>query len=811
MVRQNRRSGPTGQLNNHLTIIILSILILIGIEIFLSQSKVIKYIEAGLIQKILAKTGYSTSQDIPFILIAVDGDFVEAHGCPPYQGTLGQQIARSLHDLGITGLVILDGNTLTIPNDTSKWITYLQPHILYWDAYSKRTLLKLPSPGVGIKPIDALVDLRLIKDENALFMPVSNKLMDMDILDAATWLIKQVKPDIKRPQKGTLIRFLGPPGTVPTLPLSKIVTGNFTPQDVGKRIAVEAITISACDALIKTPVADSGMSLGEWFINAAMTLTQSSVLKFLPVEQAAIVIIIFVILSIYIGRLRKIGHPVKRLIILMFLPILWVAIASIIAFDTGWIPPIIVPAGSFMFVYGSLTFYQLIQIDKTNQNMSARLIQVIERTGRSLEIQKKDADAIIQRLQRVVDFEDVLLFVLPQGKRHLKFLWGYRTDESIVKEKRRDINRRAWLDVIANPLGAMMPEFFKDSDSYDAFGVSIKEFEHIRGVMVLRLHKGFDLSVQQRRYLAAAARFITPLLAEDNNKDMDETAYKEQFASPDTLALVIHEQVLKYKNAIDRLPVGVIVADPLGFIHYINITAKNFVKMAGVLKQITEVYPFLEAVCKNTSYTPDRIMQLCASDEESIVIHWSDKGLNLHRDIRFHGLVIDLPDPTGSTTVSNLLQITIYESAYRTKAPYLDTQGFDMVVGLSGVLSGMKRVAEKENVSLLAVLPSKAQYTKGDPQAFKELLYKLLNTLIHSTKKGSRLEIRIKQNTKGMYIEILRPIQKIKQVNSANDIDVYTEYMDLSGLNEYGWGIEVVQIDNNMEAIRITAPRSEGE
>ena len=810
MVRQNRRSGPTDQLSNHLTIIILSILILIGIEVFISQSKDIKYIEASLIQKILAKTGYKANQNIPFILIAVDGDFVEAHGCPPYQGTLGQQIARSLHDLGITRILTFNGNNLTIPDVTSKWITYLQPHILYWDAYSKRTFLKLPRPGPGIKPIDALVDLRLIKDKNALFLPVANKFMDMDIPDAATWLIKQVKPDVKRPKKGSLIRFLGPPGTVPTLPLSKIVTGNFTPDDIGKRIAVVAITTSTCEGLIKTPVADSGMSLGEWFINAAMTLTQPSTLKFLPVEQAAIVIIIFVILSIYTGRSKKITHPVKRLIILMLLPVLWVALVTLIAFKTGWIAPIIVPAGSFMIVYGSLTFYQLIQIDRINKNMSARLIQVIERTGRSLEFQKNNAGVIIHRLQMVVDFEDLLLFVLPQGKRHLKFLWGYSSDESIVKEKRRDINRRAWLDVIANPLGAMMPDFFKDSDSYDAFGISIKEFEHIRGIMVLRLNKGFDLTIQQRRYLAAAARFITPLLTEDNYKDMEES-YKKQFVSPDTLALVIHEQVLKYKNAIDRLPVGVIVADPLGFIHYINVTARNFVKMAGVLKQNNEVYPLLKAICKNTSYTPDKIMQLCASDEESIVIHWADKRLNLYRDIRFQGLVIDLPDPTGSTIVSNLLQITIYEPAYSKKTPYSDTHNFDMVITLSQVLSGMKRVAEKENVSLIAVLPSKAQYIKGDPQAFKQLLYKLLNTLIHNTKKDSRLEIRIKQNIKGMYIEILRPIQRLKQANSANDIDVYTEYMDLSGLNEYGWGIEVVQIDNNMEAIRITAPRSEGE
>jgi PAS domain-containing protein len=388
-----------------------------------------------------------------------------------------------------------------------------------------------------------------------------------------------------------------------------------------------------------------------------MTLMESTPLKFAPPWVQVLITILMGILGLGFGSWSRPNSPWRRLGILLIFPLVWVTSAAFIIRRMGTVPPIVAPATVFAGVYGLFLIRHHASMVRTTQTLAARLAQVMERVGTLRQIEAADPLAvIIENLQRVVPFEDAFVFVLPDNSRHLKFLWSWHAAESAILERRRDVNRKGWLQVGAGPAGDYLHRFFRDHETSDAFGVPVREFDRIVGMLVLKLEKGQVLTLSQRRYLVAAAPFIGPLLKTPTPKTKTES--QSLLMHPESIALAVHEQVMRYKNALEHLPVGVLVADPIGRVHYINGIARKFAKRVGVQDPLTEIYPLLRLLCRNTPYTPAQIVELTGTEEESISIPWQDPATGRPKEIAFHSLVINLPDPTE--TVSNLLQVSIY-------------------------------------------------------------------------------------------------------------------------------------------------------
>jgi len=810
--RQGQRS-----MTDSVAFYIIMLMVLTGIGLWVANTDLIRSAEGKAVQFSSVKIR-PVRKKIPFILIAVDGDFTATHGCPAYTGKVAGKIIKSLKKLGINQIVTPGSITLTRP--LASGLVFLRPQVLYWDTYTKRSQLMLSGNVPGSRPIRAMVDLQPRPAGKSVFIPTNNLLMGNSVPGLPYWLARQVKDvKVRKPVHRELIRFIGPSGTIPTLPLSRIVQGDFRTQDVGDRLAVLAVTSSACTRLLPTAVDPDGMSAGEVMVNAAITLTRPGPLRFSRLHYQAGIIFLLFLLALGMGRWHRPASPWMRAAIGVAISLFWTVAALVTAIYSGLILPVVVPVSGFFVVYSVFILVHHNRLARVVRTISARLSQVLGRVDR-LAMNMADVgvdasmDQVMAAIKRAVAFEDAFVFVLPDKGRHLQFLWSMKSDESAIIERRRDIHRKGWLQVAADPLGAYLPRFFADHESSDAFAIPIREFDRINGALVLKLAKGLVLNHEQRQYLAATSTFLTPMLNGLRGKQRKMESSALSLMHPESIALAVHEQILRYKTAMDRLPLGVVVADPLGRVHYINSKALDFVRMIGFKGEIIDIYPVIQVLSRGSMYLPSRILQLSATENESISIPWTDPFSGHTKEITFQGLRIDLSNRTGSGAISNLLQVSIYEPDREIMQTGQGRagHGFDMVSSITDCLSDMKKTAEHAGVSILAVLPPTQVLFQGDPLEFGQGFARILNALIQSTSRNDNLELHIRRKGDRNSIEVTRRHREQKSMAARGNGDLAPTNTDgleinIENMKESGWSVSVEYTDQGTEIIQIVPPQ----
>jgi len=302
--------------------------------------------------------------------------------------------------------------------------------------------------------------------------------------------------------------------------------------------------------------------------------------------------------------------------------------------------------------------------------------------------------------------EQVLLFVLPRTRFHLRFLAASGGgDEHQVQERRRDIRRRPWSNVITNAVGEDMGTFLRDGSR--SYGVPILDFGRLLGVLVYRLEQGEPLEQRKRSVLERLGNHLAPLILET-----PETVHPGFFArlllrlSQNDLILreltrghVVSRQVVaqldKYREILGNIDSGIIYADLTGRILYQNSFAAVFLEKLG-LAGADNCRTVLEPLCKHNGCSVDLMFETLLSGDRLHPLAWQNESGSLVFQIlvgvmrqQFGGEEEEMADQRPSAMMLVIKDVTRIHHVDRLKGHVLHLSSYkakNLITGLLGYL-----------------------------------------------------------------------------------------------------------------------------
>ena len=567
---------------------LVAFVVLCAVTLLLELSPAIQALDRRL-ESLWASAFYTNKASLPFLLIAVDGETVREFGCPPYSEVVLDKIEYHLSFLGIEQLLLPDGADRWLQpalRNKKGRVSYLVPRLFAWDSYLKQWQSHLPEESKRIKPINATALSsrgNRVAVESVVELLPGDPPKDFSGQVLAWWMAEYMQAGTRQAVPSEVIRFLGPAGSVPTLPLSRVLQSDFTAEDVGRRLVVLGLTEESCALQLPVPTDPRGLSFGEFQIHAAATLYQS------PVTQVKglwryLLVVLSIAISMLVLRNVRIGLRLPLVGVAMVCWILTVLLFSRVA---QVLMPFIGPIVGHLLSFFYLSYYHSNLLICELRENNLRLAGALRKQTQTPELQK---DATVQQafdstvgfLRLLFPISQGFLFLTNTQGTHVTLAGEVDGSEADIGERRRDIRRRPWRDVLLNPSGDYMDHFLADRDK-KTYGVAMNVLGKCVGILVIAVEKRTQISENVRRILERLCQQLAVVVAGPEFVRPDQGVVRRIFKTvveADNLRLevgnikritnLVVSHFERYRAFLDHMNVGVAFADLMGNVYYSN-------------------------------------------------------------------------------------------------------------------------------------------------------------------------------------------------------------------------------------------------
>lgn len=589
----------------------------------------------------LGKISLPDDKPPPFFIVSVDSAAVDELGCPPYGPQVLDSVESSLRRLGIEKVWLVDGEDVWLnaqTRATAGAVTYRVPEVLLPSASARGLELHTPTPALRVEPLAAVVAPLLATNGRIIFAPSSIDEAGLDSRQLmASALARSVSPQVRDPDPGESVRFFGPAESVPTLPLSRILAGDFAPQDTAGREALLGISCVRCRPPLPVSSDEQGMSSAEVQVHAAASLLIAPI-HHLPRWQRGLAIYLFTLLVLLgMGRIR-LGFRVAFALITV---VGWIGLCAAMAYYALIVLPVAAPIVAFVLVYVYFSVHNTVYLVRELRLGNAKLARQIETWANPVE----DKDSIPAQLnfEYLVDFvrafmpvKGAYLFALPLEAFHYRMLLQLGFGEQDIRERRRDIRRMPWLGAISAPSGSELRGFMQDRE-VSAYGLPIFDYGVVLGMVVLVLPEGAQISDRMSRVLSRLAAYMGDILlsarAKDSTRQSALWRTLQAVLGRDTLfGEVSHSQAVtaavslqmeRFRMVLDRTSVGIAVSDLLGTIYYHNQVAGDFISRVDQTSS-RKLLGLLRPILQKDSRTAESVIEALLLGEDVDIVEWVD-------------------------------------------------------------------------------------------------------------------------------------------------------------------------------------------
>ncbi|MCU0662899.1 MAG: hypothetical protein MUC50_11315 [Myxococcota bacterium] len=611
---------------------------------------------------------------LPYLIVDVDCETEKELGCPPYDGQVLARVEKSLRRLGIERLILPDGEAVwlsALSRTEPGEVKYDAPAVLLQSAAGPGFELTTVSESPRVTPMTAVTTPPSLKNGFVVFAP--NYLGKTEIASERllpSVLAERVNKDIRTPDPGESVRFLGKAGSVPTLSLSRILVGDFAPQDLQGRTPLLGISCGRCRPLVPVPTDEVGMSSAELAVHAASSLLASPI-HHLPSWQRALVIYGFTLLVLLGASHIRLGF---RIAFALFTVTGWVGLCALLATYARIVLPVAAPLVAFALVYVYLSLHNTVYLVRELRLGNAKLSRQIETWANPVE--GKDAIPAQLNFEYLVDFvrafvpvTGAYLFALPLEAFHYRLLLKLGFTEKDIRERRRDIRRMPWLGAISTPSGSVLRGFMQERE-HQAYGLPIFDYGVVLGMVVLVMPPSVTISDRTARMLSRLSAYMGDILLSARSKDAQtQTALwrtLQAVLGRDTLfGEVSHSQAItaavslqldRFRMVLDRTSVGIAVADLLGTIYYHNQVAGDLINRIDPTAS-RKLLGLLRPVLAPEERTAESVVEALLLGEEVEVIEWSDaeRGRTYHLSLAGIAAVADADVGAAEAKVSAVL------------------------------------------------------------------------------------------------------------------------------------------------------------
>jgi|GEM_PF-2879171 len=653
-----------------------------------------------------------------FVVVAVDGNTAQNIGCPPYDATTLKKIDAGLAAIDIKRMVLPEG-PVTLMDPTSALpkkhqVRYLTPTVMSWDTYAKRWQEIPPLQGAGLDPIEAVSIITADASGTVQRFPDAQSIFGGRAV-MAWWMANQIKPGVRMPETGELIRFRGAAGTVPTLSVNRIIDGDFSSKDVAGRLPVWGITASRCRPLYSVPTDRNGMSGAELFVHMADTLFESPIRHMHMILRAFFIVLIAGLVMFWLRRMR-LGF---RAIFSGLFIVVWLAVSFMATLYYNLLLPVIAPITAILLVFGYLNIEQTFTIVKELRENNRRLAKEVENWVYSSELLQEVSvqdsfEELVGYASGFVDIKKAYLFVLPQNAWHLRMVASIDGSEADVRERRRDIRRKPWQSAISNATGASLRGFLHDR-YFNAYGIPILDFGKMLGIVVISTERGVEMSEPTRQLLERLAYHMGNVLVGIESlytkqgmvkkivrAIQEADAIQQELVQTNRITNLVVNQIGKYRALLERIDIGVMFGDLMGNIYYSNEFAKEFLKESGI-GQVRNFKQIVEHTRGERSRSTREFIESATCGMDIPPQEWEDPETKAMYQISLAGLSIN-PEEDDSAVRSGAtaLLMTVQDvtrsrqlDGLKSQAMYLASfKGRNIITGLAGFSSLLIRMAK---------------------------------------------------------------------------------------------------------------------
>ena len=502
---------------------------------------------------------------------------------------------------------------------------------------------------------------------------------------------------------------------MPTLSLNRILDGDFSTSDVGKRLPVWGITASRCRPLYSVPTDAHGMSGAELDIHMADTLFESPI-RHLPMLLRTLIILFMAAFSLFWLRRMRLGF---RVIFSALFIVVWLVISFLATLYYNLLLPVIAPVTAIALVFSYLNIEQTFAIVKELRENNRRLAKEVESWVYSTELLQEvpiqtSFEQLISYASGFVDIKKAFLLVLPQNSWHLRMIAAIDATESDIRERRRDIRRKPWQSAISNATGASLRGFLHDR-YFTAYGIPILDFGKMLGIVVITTERGVEISENTRLLLERLAYHMGNVLVgieslytkrglvkKTIQAIQEADAIQQELVQTNRITNLVVNQIGKYRALLERIDIGVMFGDLMGNIYYSNEFAKEFLRETGI-GQARNFMQIIEHTKNERSRPPREFIESATCGIEVPPQEWEDPETRSMFHISLAGLAINPDEDDGGIRKgATALLMTVQDvtrsrqlDGLKSQAMYLASfKGRNIITGLAGFSSLLIRMAK---------------------------------------------------------------------------------------------------------------------
>jgi PAS domain-containing protein len=609
-----------------------------------------------------------------YLIVDVDAHAAERLGCPPYDSSVLEEVEKALVGLGIRRLILPDGEAVWLSLKTREQsgnILYSAPEMLLPSNGETRFEITTPIKSPRVEPMDAVAAAVTLESGRVVYAPGYVRQAQVDPRRLLpTVLAARVRKDVRSPDSGESVRFFGKAGSVPTLPLTRILSGEFAVQDVNGREALLGISSGRCRPLVPVPTDDLGMSSAEVAVHAASSLLVAPI-RHLATWQRALVIYIFTLLVLLGASRIRLGF---RIAFAALTVAGWAGLCALLAYYARIVLPVAAPLVAFVFVHVYLSLHNTVYLVRELRMGNAKLARQIETWASPTDGQDSipaqlNFEYLVDFVRAFVPVNGAYLFSLPLEAFHYKLFLGLGFTQQDIRERRRDTRRMPWLGATSSSSGSQLRGFMH-SQNLMAYGLPIFDYGVILGMVVLVLPEGTLVGDRTARMLSRLAAYMGDILLAARAKDAQAQSALwrtlQSVLGRDTLfGEVSHSQAVtaavslqleRFRMVLDRTTVGIAVADLLGTIYYQNQSAGDLITRidpTASRKLLTLLRPSLAAEKREA----EEVVEALLLGEEVDLIEWTDveRGRTYHLSLAGIAPVAEGGANTGEAKVSAVL------------------------------------------------------------------------------------------------------------------------------------------------------------
>lgn len=476
----------------------------------------------------------------------------------------------------------------------------------------KPRLVAVLEPGPRVLPDSAVpTDLANAVRDNRLVLPPAEAgfrqpgvVLDnrgvveaIDLGDPQALTGTSITADIMRrlglPDTGHLaVNFIGPVDALPMLLAHQVASGDIPARTFAGRVVVVGLQGERFTNLVPTPVGP--MAPAEVHAHALHAVITGETWRDLGDGVAGLLVVAFAALGIVAPRRAR---SARRTALFVGGVAVVIVIAAFGAF--AWFHVALAPAAPVIAMLLGTSAGLLLERHEAQGGVAELRDHVASRLRQAAAARPGITATVIherfaETLRTYLELESCFWAELPAGGWHVELRHWHRCSEEQIVEQRRDVRRDPW----RLPYGSHRPEwvsgrpFMNEALDQKTLLVPLASFGRLFGFWVINVRASVHVDDKQLRLIEAVSDDVALALEEYRQQGRSAVERNHGGSLPsalvDAVRTVRHDVLMmghlhgRTRAALDRLPVGVLIATTWGYIEHCNVAMQRFLAAAGV-------------------------------------------------------------------------------------------------------------------------------------------------------------------------------------------------------------------------------------